>query len=149
VAPALTERTVVRLEPGRWRDRAKRWQRVAREAAKQCGRSVVPEVETPRPLAACLDDAADVRLCLWEDDGTPLGGLLDALAQPPRSVSVVVGPEGGLTREEVETATGLGWQVARLGPRILRTETAGPALVSIVQFRFGDLATGSPGPRQA
>ena len=52
--PALCERTIVRLEPARWRDRARRWQRVAREAAKQSGRAVVPEVEMPRPLAECL-----------------------------------------------------------------------------------------------
>src|SRR5262249_18007512 len=55
VAPAVCERTVVRLEPGRWRDRARRWQRVAREAAKQCGRAVIPEVDAPRPLEECLE----------------------------------------------------------------------------------------------
>src|SRR5215470_6401430 len=63
VRPALCERTIVRLEPSRWRDRARRWQRVAREAAKQSGRALVPEVEMPRPLAECLDPKPDLALC--------------------------------------------------------------------------------------
>src|SRR3989454_8434478 len=68
VVPVLTARTIVTLEPGRWRDRARRWQRVAKEAAKQCGRAVGPPVDVPRPLAdlLALDEPADVRLCLWE-----------------------------------------------------------------------------------
>jgi 16S rRNA (uracil1498-N3)-methyltransferase len=140
VRPALCARTIVRLEPGRWRDRARRWQRVAREAAKQCGRAVIPEIEPPRPLAEWLADAepADLALCLWEGEGTPLGRLL-AAATSPRSALVVVGPEGGLDAEEVEAARARGLTVTSLGPRILRTETAGPAIVAILQSRFGDL----------
>ncbi len=140
VQPALCARTIVRLEPGRWRDRARRWQRVAREAAKQCGRAVIPEIEPPRPLAEWLADAepADLALCLWEGEGTPLGRLL-AAATSPRSALVVVGPEGGLDAEEVEAARARGLTVTSLGPRILRTETAGPAIVAILQSRFGDL----------
>jgi 16S rRNA (uracil1498-N3)-methyltransferase len=143
VLPAITERTVVRLEPGRWRERARRWQRVAREAAKQCGRAVVPEVEAPRPLAEWLAATAGgpgaLRLCLWEGEAPPLGRVLDALAAPPDSALVLIGPEGGLARAEVEAARGHGWRPASLGPRILRTETAGPAVAAILQFRFGDL----------
>jgi 16S rRNA (uracil1498-N3)-methyltransferase len=140
VRPALCERTVVRLEPGRWRDRARRWQRVAREAAKQCGRAVIPEVETPRPLAELLAarQPADLSLCLWEAEGTPLGQVL-ATAVSPRSALVLIGPEGGLARAEVETARAGGFTVVSLGPRILRTETAGPAVTAILQSRFGDL----------
>ena len=140
VRPALCERTIVRLEASRWRERARRWQRVAREAAKQCGRAVIPEVETPRPLAEwlALDEPADLALCLWEGGGTPLATLL-AAAVAPRSALLVIGPEGGLAAAEVDAARAHGLTVASLGPRILRTETAGPALVAIVQSRFGDL----------
>ena len=140
VRPALCERTIVRLEASRWRERARRWQRVAREAAKQCGRAVIPEVETPRPLAEwlALGEQADLALCLWEGGGTPLAAVL-AAAVAPRSVVLVIGPEGGLAATEVEAARAQGFTVASLGPRILRTETAGPALVAIVQSRFGDL----------
>ena len=140
VRPALCERTIVRLEASRWRERARRWQRVAREATKQCGRAVIPEVETPRPLAEwlALGEPADLALCLWEGGGTPLAAVL-AAALAPRSVLLVIGPEGGLAATEVEAARAQGFTVASLGPRILRTETAGPALVAIVQSRFGDL----------
>jgi len=136
--PALCERTIVRLEPARWRDRARRWQRVAREAAKQSGRAIVPEVELPRPLAECLGTAADLTLCLWEGGGEPLGTLL-AGAAAARSATVVVGPEGGLALAEVETARAAGSRIVSLGHRILRTETAGPAIVAILQSRLGDL----------
>jgi 16S rRNA (uracil1498-N3)-methyltransferase len=138
VRPALCERTIVRLEPSRWRDRARRWQRVAREAAKQSGRAVVPEVEMPRPLSDCLDPSADLGLCLWEGGGEPLGSVL-AAAGSPRTATVIVGPEGGLARLEVEAARVLGMTVVSLGQRILRTETAGPAVVAILQSRLGDL----------
>jgi 16S rRNA (uracil1498-N3)-methyltransferase len=140
VRPALCQRTVVRLEAARWRDRARRWQRVAREAAKQSGRAVIPEVEPPRPLDEWLAAAepADLRLCLWEGGGSPLGRLLDG-AGTPRSALVVVGPEGGLAPAEVAAAEGRGLTLASLGTRILRAETAGPAVVAILQSRFGDL----------
>jgi 16S rRNA (uracil1498-N3)-methyltransferase len=140
VLPALCERTIVRLEASRWRDRARRWQRVAREAAKQSGRAVVPEVETPRALSDWLTagTAADLGLCLWEGDGAPLSAAL-AATPLPRSAQVLVGPEGGLAGDEVERARTHGLAVVSLGPRILRTETAGPAIVAILQSRFGDL----------
>jgi 16S rRNA (uracil1498-N3)-methyltransferase len=140
VQPALCERTIVRLEASRWRDRARRWQRVAREAAKQSGRAMIPEIETPRPLGDWLAAAApaDLALCLWERDGASLGGVL-AASGFPRSALVLVGPEGGLAGEEVERAGAHGLAVVSLGPRILRTETAGPAIVAILQSRFGDL----------
>jgi 16S rRNA (uracil1498-N3)-methyltransferase len=136
--PALCERTIVRLEPARWRDRARRWQRVAREAAKQSGRAIVPEVELPRPLTECLGPEADLTLCLWEGGGEPLGTLL-AGAATARSATVVVGPEGGLALAEVEAARAGGSRIVSLGHRILRTETAGPAIVAILQSRLGDL----------
>jgi 16S rRNA (uracil1498-N3)-methyltransferase len=144
VAPTLTERVVVRLEPARWRERARRWQRVAREAAKQCGRAVVPDVDPPAPLTdrLALAGTVELALCLWEGRARPLGEALDAAAAdgPPRSIAVLVGPEGGLARTEVEAAEQRGWQVVSLGPRILRTETAGPVVAAVLQFRFGDLA---------
>jgi 16S rRNA (uracil1498-N3)-methyltransferase len=141
VLPAISARTVVRLEPSRWRERSRRWQRVAREAAKQCGRAVVPDVETPRALQDWLAAAepADLRLCFWEGQAPPLGETLAALTSSPASALIVVGPEGGLTRDEVDAATAVGFRTASLGPRILRAETAGPAIAAILQFRFGDL----------
>jgi 16S rRNA (uracil1498-N3)-methyltransferase len=146
ILPALTERTIVRLDAGRWRERARRWQRVAREATKQCGRAVVPAVETPRPLADWIagDEPADLRLCLWEVEGEPLRRVLERCESRPRSATVIVGPEGGLTREEVARASAAGYVSITLGHRILRTETAGPAIVALLQYGLGDL--GGPTP---
>jgi 16S rRNA (uracil1498-N3)-methyltransferase len=143
VVPALTARTVVHLDPGRWRERARRWQRVAKEATKQCGRAVVPDVDVPRPLADCLDalgePAADeLALCVWEGATSPLAPLLEVAVAATR-VRVLVGPEGGLSADEVDAAGARGFVVASLGPRILRTETAGPTVLAILQFRLGDL----------
>ncbi len=141
VVPLLTERSIVRLEPGRWRDRARRWQRVAKEAAKQCGRAVIPTVDAPRSIQELADAerAADLRLCFWEGERRGLREILDAARGPVASALLVVGPEGGLAPREVETLRGRGFTSAGLGPRILRTETAGPAGVSLLQARFGDL----------
>ena len=140
VRPALCERTIVRLEPGRWRERARRWQRVAREAAKQCGRAVIPEVEAPRPLVEWLaaKDPVDLALCFWEGGGVPLAQALGDM-RAARSALLVVGPEGGLSPAEVDAARTHALTVTSLGPRILRTETAGPAVVALLQARFGDL----------
>ena len=156
IVPVLTARTIVTLEPGRWRDRARRWQRVAKEAAKQCGRAVVPPVEAPRALADALDldETAELRLCLWEGAGgaaggqgggqarllgTPLATTLPPALPAGSRVALLIGPEGGLTWEEVDGARARGWLVVGVGPRILRTETAGPAIVAVLQARFGDL----------
>ena len=140
IVPAIAARTVVRLADRQAVARLGRWQRVAREAAKQCGRRMVPDVAPPRPLEACLDEArdADLALCLWEGGAPPLGAAL-AEAKRPRRVVVLVGPEGGLDRREVDAARAHGWHVVGLGARILRTETAGPAIIAILQSRWGDL----------
>jgi 16S rRNA (uracil1498-N3)-methyltransferase len=142
VVPALTARTIVRLAERQGAARQARWQRVAREAAKQCGRRVVPDVAPPRALEACLDEGreADLALCLWEGDAPSLGAALGDARRPGR-VAQLVGPEGGLERREVEAARARGWRIVGLGPRILRTETAGPAMIAILQSRWGDLGS--------
>lgn len=146
VIPLLTERTIVRLEPGRWRDRSRRWQRVAKEAAKQCGRGTIPTVDAPRSIQDLSDGdpTADVTLCLWEGERRGLSEILDATARPVASALLVVGPEGGLAPREVEMLGARGFTSAGLGPRILRTETAGPVAVSLLQARFGDLGARQP-----
>ena len=141
IAPALTAHTVVHLDEGRRRERARRWQRVAREAAKQCGRAVVPEVAEPVSLSRALELAgsAALRICLWEGERRSLGEILQKVAGAPKAVGLAVGPEGGLTVGEVAEAGQLGWTIAGLGPRILRVETASTSALAIIGATFGDL----------
>ena len=117
--------------------RLRRWQRVAVEAAKQSGRRRVPAVDPretpPRPdsddlLAILLDSAADA---------PPLGRLLTG--KPARRVWLAVGPESGLEPDEVARWCAEGWRRAGLGPRTLRTETAGLVAASIVLHLWGDV----------
>ena len=139
VIPLLTERTVVRPEPDRWAARLTRWQRVAREAAQQSGRAAVPEITPPRALSGWRPDAeADgLLICFWEEEPRGLEGRLPA--GPCAAATVIVGPEGGLTAAEVGGLIDAGALVAGLGPRVLRTETAGAVAVALLQARYGDL----------
>ena len=141
VIPLLTARTVVRLEPARWTTRLARWQRIAREAAQQSGRAAVPEIGAPRDVSSWAREAGATGLlvCLWEEEREGLAGRLPA--GPCPRVTVVVGPEGGLTADEVRGLVDAGAIVAGLGPRLLRTETAGAVAVALLQARYGDLGT--------
>jgi 16S rRNA (uracil1498-N3)-methyltransferase len=140
VIPLMTARTVVRLEPARWGSRIGRWQRVAREAAQQSGRAAVPEIAPPREIGAWRPDDRDgLLICFWEEERRGLATRLPA--GPCPRATVVVGPEGGLTAEEVRGLTDAGALVAGLGPRLLRTETAGAVAVALLQSRYGDLGT--------
>ena len=140
IVPAVTARTVTLGEGGRPHQRAVRWQRVAREAAKQCGRAVVPDIAAPVPLAEALRGAASapLRICLYEGTRRPLGRVLTA-AGAPTSIAILIGAEGGLDPKEIGQVEEHRWTVVGFGPRILRTETAGPALLAVLQARFGDL----------
>ena len=139
VVPVICERTVIRTGAHRWAGRVSRWQRIARESAKQCGRAVVPDVEAPRDLAAWLEEgkARDLLVCLWEGEAAGLGARLPA--PPIHHATLVVGPEGGLAEREAAALRAAGAVVAGLGPRILRTETAGPIGLALLQARYGDL----------
>ncbi len=145
IVPLLTRRCVVRIQQGR--ERARRWQRVAKEAAKQSGRSVIPVVEVPRTLDEFLAErpAADLGVCLWERERRGLRELLEAVGRPVTSALLVVGPEGGLAPDEVDALKTAGLESAGLGPRILRAETAAPVGVALLQSRWGDLGGHLPG----
>lgn len=140
LSPVLTERTVVRLEADRRRRRLDHWRGVMVSACEQCGRARLPHLDAPEPLSARLADgeSATGGLRLFLD---PEGrkGLMD-LSEHPRSVCLVVGPEGGLSDAERSRLREAGFEGVRLGPRILRTETAAVAALTAVQMRWGDLA---------
>jgi len=128
VADAL--RSVVHLDAARATARRERWAKIAREAARQCGRGDPPAISGPLPWAEALAAApqAAARFCLHTGEAPPLAaGLLDALAGG-LPLAFAVGPEGGLTDDEVACAEQAGFARASLGPFVLRTETV-PAAV--------------------
>lgn len=116
-----------------------RWRKAAVEAAKQCGRPVVPDIKPPAPLKDALSSIdCDLRLMLWEGGSArSIKELLSGSAS--RTVALLVGPEGGFSEEEVRLALQQGFSPVGLGPRILRAETAAVSAVSIIQFALGDL----------
>ena len=133
-------RSIVKLRGERSAGRLERCEKIVQEAARQSGRVSAPRVSIGGNLDAVLREARQsVKLLLWE--GERIARMRDSLEarEQPKSVSIVVGPEGGLSAEEVEQAIGYGFTPVSLGPRILRTETAGLAMVSILQFHWGDI----------
>jgi 16S rRNA (uracil1498-N3)-methyltransferase len=139
LAPVATAHGVVKLDGERAAGRHARWIRIAAEAARQCGRSDVPEIAEVSDLAAALDAASGWRVVLHEAaKGASLRALLPAV--PPPIVTVAVGPEGGFAPDEIEAARGRGFVMCGLGPRILRAETAALAALAVLGFAVGDLA---------
>ncbi len=142
--PLLCQRNVMR-PPGERTGRSERWRRVVVEAAEQCGRSVVPAVAPVAPLEAALGAATGLRLLPWEGErslglrGLLRQGFVEAEAADPPSVSIFVGPEGGFTEEEVACARRAGVRTVSLGPRILRSETAGIVAAAAVLYELGEL----------
>jgi 16S rRNA (uracil1498-N3)-methyltransferase len=144
LVPVATSRADVRIRNG---DEAKRkvtrWQRIALEAAKQCGRARLMEIEEPLGFKALIDRPAEedeLRLMFAERNGTSLGEVARSpLARTPK-LFALVGPEGGWADEEIELARKAGWQIITLGGRTLRAETAAITIVTLLQHRFGDLS---------
>jgi 16S rRNA (uracil1498-N3)-methyltransferase len=146
IVPLDTERGDVHLRDSNSSEkRLARWRRIALEAAKQTGRAYVPEIDEPASFDSLLlskpEDTSSktARLMFSERDGASLlEGTLSFTAQPTGIVALV-GPEGGWSDGEIEAARAGGWGIVTLGGRILRAETAGIAVVTLLQHRFGDL----------
>lgn len=144
IYPAVTERTVVRIPSERQESRLRRWQVVAREAARQCGRVQIPQVMPISPFVEILRNIEPdaQRMILWEQEAEE-NSIKKYLRQCERSthtpVYLFVGPEGGLSAREVEIARSYGCVTVTLGPRILRTETAGLIGLSLILYEWGDL----------
>lgn len=139
IVPLATERSIVKLEEGRGRERAERWRRIAQEAARQCGRADVPQVDEPKDWAGLfgLLRAEPERRGLLLDPAAPVR-LSDA-ARGLSRVLIAIGPEGGFSLDERESAARAGLMPATLGKLVLRTETAGLAALAILQHLHGEL----------
>lgn len=138
-APVLTERSVVKLDAARAQTKRERWQRIAEEAARQCGRSDLPGVDLPSPLAQAASSLPEGTQLLVLDEEERERRLVDALRPGGGPLALVVGPEGGLSRTEVAQLQASGGCSVTLGPRILRTETASLAAAVILLHLSGEL----------
>jgi 16S rRNA (uracil1498-N3)-methyltransferase len=135
IAPLLSDRTVVRLTEDDAAEKRQKWQRVAVEAAKQCGQNWLPGVETPVPLRTFFARPLKYDLMLiasLQPDARPLKAILAEAPAAPRSVLVLVGPEGDFTPAEINLAKSAGCRAITLGPIILRTETAAIYCLSVL-----------------
>jgi 16S rRNA (uracil1498-N3)-methyltransferase len=143
----LTELGVVRIEPviaarspvqGLSRRRARRWERIAAEAAKQCRRSVVPDIAAPESAVVRFGCSPEGEGWIFHPAGEPLRRRLQEAAAPAMPLRVAIGPEGGWSEEEAERAGAAGYRMFTLGDRILRVETAAVLTVALAQFTYGD-----------
>ena len=133
ITPIVSERCEVRLKDERADKRLTHWQQIAISACEQCGRSVLPSIHPPMLLGDWLARTeAELKLVLH-----PFAEPLTSHARPA-SLAFLIGPEGGLSEAEVAAAQHAGYQAARLGPRVLRTETAPVVALSVAQQLWGD-----------
>ncbi len=142
--PYFGARSVSRPDAARLEKRTSRWRKIADEALKQCRRTQPPRIETvtgfEQMLAAGAD--ADVKIAFWEEETAALPAA-DQTQPEHRDIFIILGPEGGLTAEEINLARQAGFKSVSLGPRILRAETATLAACTLVQHLYGDM-----GPRR-
>ncbi|KJH79474.1 16S rRNA (uracil(1498)-N(3))-methyltransferase [Stutzerimonas stutzeri] len=135
ITPIVSERCEVRLKDERADKRLAHWRQIAISACEQCGRSVIPAIHPPMSLQEWLAVEADLKLVLH-----PLAEPLTT-HQRPATLAFLIGPEGGLNDAEIEQARSAGFQPARFGPRVLRTETAPVVALSVAQQLWGDFQT--------
>ncbi len=132
ITPIISERCEVRLNDERADKRLTHWRQIAISACEQCGRSVLPLIHSPVSLRDWLTVNADLKLVLH-----PVAEPLVSHAKP-QTLAFLIGPEGGLSEGEVGQAAEQGFQPARFGPRVLRTETAPVVALSVAQQLWGD-----------
>jgi 16S rRNA (uracil1498-N3)-methyltransferase len=138
IVPLNTERSVVNLRGDRLEKKLRHWQGIIIGACEQCGRNRLPELVAPRSLAQWLSEPGDaLSLTLDHRAETTIPAL--ASSHSPHRVTLLVGPEGGLSESERTLASHSGYQGIRLGARVMRTETAALVAVSVLQAFWGDL----------
>jgi 16S rRNA (uracil1498-N3)-methyltransferase len=139
IVPFVSSRSVPSLDDAGKRGRSRRWEKIAVEACKQCGRERIPPVEELQDFERMLRSASPeaLRLFLWEEEGERLRTVLGNAGR--KGVFFAVGPEGGFSAGEAAAARAEGFVPVTLGRRILRSETASLFLLSVLQYEWGDM----------
>ncbi len=138
--PFLARRSVAVPNAKRFEARHQRWLKISQEAVKQCGRSRSMTIDHVVAFDQALADAhsCDLKLIFWENVSQAVP-LEQFRAAQPAAVYLMIGPEGGFERSEIDQALAKGFKIVSMGPRILRAETAALAAGTMVQFIFGDM----------
>lgn len=139
IIPFFSTRTVPQLDGDRQEKKGERWKKIVLETTKQCGRTVIPQVEKIVTFEEVIRKGEDnsLKIILWEDEkNNRLHNLLKNLKQF-KKIIILVGPEGGFSQEEVAAARDRGFLSVGLGNSILRTETAGIYLLSVLHYELG------------
>ncbi len=139
IVPVMTKRTIVKLDDKKMDKKTDRYRGIALSAAKQCGRGIVPEVTRPVSLKEAIDMASRLDMCIIpyeEAEGVAYSKKVISEINGKKSLGIFIGPEGGFEEEEVAAVTGMGAEAITLGHRILRTETAGMAVMSVIMFQL-------------
>lgn len=136
IVPVITERSQVRETK-----KSMRWQRIATESSKQCGRVTPPEIHEPVSFKEALELNKDsgLYIILYEKYKVKLKDTLKNFSGAPTDITLFIGPEGGFSEEEAKIAQERGFIRSGLGPRILRTETASIVAIAVLQFIYGDI----------
>lgn len=141
--PVFTERSTIKLEPAAVSKKEERWRKIISEAAEQSGRKIIPQLEPVcywNQVMATLSDQPGLVLIPWEGEREySLKKVLEETAGTPEMVTIFIGPEGGFSQAEVNQARDRGAISVTLGPRILRTETAGLVVTTAILYHYGDL----------
>lgn len=141
VTPVEMKRSVVRLEEKKKAAKTERWQRIAESAAKQCGRRIIPAVELPQSFAGALKTAGEMQTVLVPyENAEDIASTRRILSEVPKGsdCAVFIGPEGGFDPAEIRELEAAGARLITLGPRILRTETAGMAVLAMCTLMMED-----------
>lgn len=135
IVPIMTERTIVRFKgPSDIDKKTTRWQRIAKEAAKQSKRAIIPYVKDPISFTEGILKQHELMIFFWEEERKLSLNKLLTSTRTIEDIGIFIGPEGGFSMDEAESARKNGWHITTLGPRILRTETVSIAVISAIMF---------------
>lgn len=142
--PVSTKYSVVNIDERNREKKIYRWQKISHEASKQSGRVIVPDVYMPVTFKEALERIKEYDLCLILYEKEKNTGIKDILMglDDVKNIAIFIGPEGGFSEEEIRLALEYGAKSVTLGPRILRTETAGIVASSIIMYELGDIGVG-------